>query len=111
MRARKLWWTPCTRLRPERVNEYHRCETARNFCRAPPRRAVRLFPAAGGAAAFGIQEKLESYLEYRIESAQMYLTEYMPVLQAGVIRRDGLTVSLIISELVSEIVSAYENRQ
>ena len=70
---------------------------------------VILIRAVDDAAALAIQEKLESYLAYRVESAQVYLTEYMPVLQAGVVRRDGLTVSLIVSEQVSEIVSVYES--
>ena len=68
-----------------------------------------LIRAVDEAAALDIQEKLESYLDYRVESARVYLTEYMPVLQAGVVRRDGLTVSLIVSEQVSEIVAVYEN--
>ena len=70
---------------------------------------IILIRAMDDAAALDIQKKLESYLDYRIESARVYLTEYMPVLQAGVVRRDGLTVSLIVSEQVSEIVSVYEN--
>lgn len=70
-----------------------------------------LIRAVDDAAARDIREKLESYLDYRVESARMYLTEHMPILQAGVVRRDGLTVSLIVSEQVSEIVSVYENWQ
>ena len=70
---------------------------------------IILIRAADAAAALDIQEKLESYLDYRVESARVYLTEHMPVLQAGIVRRDGLTVSLIVSEQVSEIVSVYEN--
>ena len=70
---------------------------------------IILIRAVDGAAARDIEEKLESYLAYRVESARVYLTEYMPVLQAGVVRRDGLTVSLIVSEQVSGIVSVYDN--
>lgn len=72
---------------------------------------IILIRAVDNGAARDIQEKLESYLDYRVESARVYLTEYMPVLQAGVVKRDGLTVSLIVSEQVSEIVSVYENWQ
>ena len=72
---------------------------------------IILIRAVDDAAAFDIQEKLESYLDYRIESARVYLTEHMPVLQAGVVRRDGLTVSLIVSEQVSEIASVYDSWQ
>lgn len=55
-----------------------------------------------------IEEKLQSWLTYREESARIYLTEYMPVIQAGVIRRDGLTVSLIVSSAADSIVQVYE---
>lgn len=72
---------------------------------------IILIRAVDDAAALAIQEKLESYLDYRVESARVYLTEYMPVLQAGVVRRDGLTVSLIISEQVSGIISVYESQR
>ena len=72
---------------------------------------IILIRAVDAAAALAIQEKLESYLAYRVESARVYLTEYMPVLQAGVVRRDGLTVSLIVSEQVSGIISVYESQR
>ena len=71
---------------------------------------IILIRAVDDSAALDIREKLQSYLDYRIESARVYLTEYMPVLQYGVVRQDGLTVSLIISEQVSGIVSVFENR-
>lgn len=70
---------------------------------------IILIRAVDDAAALDVQKKLESYLDYWIESARVYLTEYMPVLQAGVVRRDGLTVSLIVSQQVSEIVSVYKS--
>ena len=60
------------------------------------------------AAAKSMEEKLASWLSYREESARVYLTEYMPLIQSGVIRRDGLTVSLIVSEQVKEITAVYD---
>lgn len=59
-------------------------------------------------AAGNIQELLEKRLEYKQESGQLYLTEYQPTLQAGIVRRDGLTVSLIVSEQVEEILLVYD---
>lgn len=70
---------------------------------------IIIIRAVDDSAASDIQEKLESYLSYREEAAKIYLTEYMPVLQAGKIHRDGLTVSLIISEQAAEIVRVYDN--
>lgn len=60
-------------------------------------------------AAGNIQELLEKRLEYKQESGQLYLTEYQPILQAGVVRRDGLTVSLIVSEQVEDIMRVYDS--
>ena len=59
--------------------------------------------------ADAIQEKLENRLDYKERSAQVYLTENMPVIQGAVIRRDGLTVSLIVSEQAEQIVEVYDS--
>lgn len=59
-------------------------------------------------AAEKIQELLEKRLEYKQESGQLYLTEYQPMLQSGVVRRYGLTVSLIVSGQVEEILRLYD---
>lgn len=59
-------------------------------------------------SAKAMEEQLQSWLDHQIKSSQTYLTEYMPLLQAGVIRRDGLTVSLIVSPFAEKIVSLYE---
>lgn len=58
--------------------------------------------------AGNIQELLEKRLEYKQESGQLYLTEYQPMLQAGVVRRDGLTVSMIVSGATKEIIRVYD---
>lgn len=60
-------------------------------------------------AAGGIQALLEKRLDYKRQSGQLYLTEYQPMLQAGVIRRDGLTVSLIVSDQAQEILRIYDS--
>lgn len=60
-------------------------------------------------AAGSIQALLEKRLDYKRQSGQLYLTEYQPMLQAGVVRRDGLTVSLIVSAQVQEILRIYDN--
>lgn len=54
-----------------------------------------------------IQHQLEDRLAYKIKSVQQYFTEYQPMVQAGIVRRDGLTVSLIVSDQVSEIIQVY----
>ena len=59
-------------------------------------------------AAGDIQACLEKRLEYKQEYGRRYLTEYQPMLQAGVVRRDGLTVSLIVSGQVEEILRVYD---
>ena len=56
-----------------------------------------------------IQELLEKRLDDKREAGTLYLTEYQPMLQAGVVRRDGLTVSLIVSGQVEEIARVYDD--
>ena len=60
-------------------------------------------------AAKKILALLENRLEYKRKSAQMYLTEFQPMLQAGTVRQDGLTVSLIVSEKSEEIVRVFDS--
>ena len=59
-------------------------------------------------AAGQIQSLLEKRLEHKQEAGTLYLTEFQPMLQAGVVRRDGATVSLIVSERAEEIAQVYE---
>ena len=59
-------------------------------------------------AAGEIQKLLEKRLEYKRESGELYLTQYQPMLRGGVVRRDGLTVSLIVSGQVGEILGLYD---
>lgn len=54
-------------------------------------------------AAGKVQELLEKRLEYKRQSGERYLTEYQPMLQAGVVWRDGLTVWLVVSGQAEEI--------
>lgn len=55
-----------------------------------------------------VQELLEKRLDYKRESGELYLTEYQPMLQAGIVRRDGLTVSLIVSEQAEHIAQVMD---
>lgn len=65
--------------------------------------------AASAGDADQIQELLEQRLDHKREAGALYLTEYQPMLQAGVVRRDGLTVSLIVSGQVEEIIRVYDD--
>jgi len=59
------------------------------------------------AGAEAIEDKLNEWLTYQEEGSRVYMTENMPLFQTGVIRRDGLTVSLIVSARVAEIEAVY----
>ena len=64
--------------------------------------------ARSGGAAETVQALLERRLDYKRESGALYLTEYQPMLRAGSVRRDGLTVSLIVSgqaEAVAQLLA------
>ncbi|MBE6651539.1 MAG: DUF4358 domain-containing protein [Ruminococcaceae bacterium] len=56
-----------------------------------------------------IEEKLGKRLNYIKKSAENYLIEEMPIIEKAVIRRDGLTVSLIVSPKVDKIIEIYKN--
>ena len=65
--------------------------------------------AADETKAAEMEEKLSARLAYVEKSAGNYLTEYLPMISSAVIRRDGLTVSLIISDHVSEIEAVFDS--
>lgn len=60
-------------------------------------------------AADLIEKQLNSWLAYQIDAARIYMTENMPLLQTGVVRRDGLMVSLIVSSQVDEMLEIYSS--
>ncbi len=70
---------------------------------------IIILRAKDSAGAAVIEEKLSAWLTYQEEGSRIYLTEYMPLLQAGIVRRDGLTVSLIVSSQAREIEQVYQN--
>lgn len=69
---------------------------------------IVIIRAKDDSSAEDIQNKLEDRLAYKEQAAQMYLTEYMPIIQAGFVRRDGLTLSLIVSQQSEQILEVYE---
>ena len=70
---------------------------------------IAIVRAVDSRQADAIQSALEERLAYKEKSAQNYLTENLPVIQRGVIRRDGLTISLIVSEQVEEIEELFDS--
>ena len=60
------------------------------------------------AALYAILETRLAYIE---KSAQNYLTEYLPMIASAALRKDGLTVSLIVSPHVREIEQVYNSFQ
>lgn len=70
---------------------------------------IAIIRAVDSRQADAIQSALEERLAYKEKSAQNYLTENLPVIQRGVIRRDGLTISLIVSEQVEEIEELFDS--
>lgn len=68
---------------------------------------IILVQAVDEDAAQDIQRKLEDRLDYKSRSVQQYLTEYQSVVEGGVVRQDGLAVSLIVSAQIDEIIQVY----
>lgn len=63
--------------------------------------------AKDSISADSIKAALTARLDYLRDSVKRYLTEYQSLMNSGVVRMDGLTVSLIISEKVEEIEAVY----
>lgn len=63
--------------------------------------------AADTNSAERVEELLQNRLAYIKKCAENYLIEEMPIIEKAVIRRDGLTVSLIVSSMSAEIVEIY----
>jgi hypothetical protein len=67
--------------------------------------------AVDATNAADIETKLKDRLAYKKKSAEAYLTENLPTINAGVVRRDGLTVALIVTEDIASALKAYENAE
>jgi len=68
---------------------------------------ILIFRAADAASAERILETLENRLQYKRACAAQYLVENQSLLRDGVVRADGLTVSLIVTEDIEAVHSVY----
>ena len=68
---------------------------------------IIIIAAVDAENAKDIEAKLTARFENKSEAVKKYLTEYQTVVNSTVVRRDGLTVSLICSESVDKIVEVY----
>ena len=68
---------------------------------------ILIFRASDEASKEQILETLQNRLHYKQDSAAQYLTENQGILRDGVVRADGLTVSLIVTEDIAAALSVY----
>ena len=68
---------------------------------------IIIIAAIDAENAKDIEAKLNARFENKAEAVKKYLTEHQTVVNSTVVRRDGLTVSLICSEQVDKIVEIY----
>ena len=68
---------------------------------------ILILRAADDASVGQLKEALESRLKLKLESARLYLTENQSLLRTGVVRVDGLTVSLLVAEDMEAVLSVY----
>lgn len=67
---------------------------------------IAIVKAKDTDSADHIQILLQKRLDDKQKAAENYLTEFMPILKAGVVRRDGLTVSLLVTANMENVLSA-----
>jgi hypothetical protein len=70
---------------------------------------IIIIAATDAENAKDIEATLTSRFEQKAEAVKSYLTEYQSLVNSTVVRRDGLTVSLICSYKVDEIIKVYES--
>lgn len=68
---------------------------------------ILIFLAVDEAAAESLVSVLGTRLQYKRDSAAQYLTENQPMLEGGVVRRDGLTVSLLVTRDMDAVEGCY----
>ena len=69
---------------------------------------IVIIAAKSAEAADQMETKLKSYRSLMEQSAQLYLTGNLSAIQNGVVRRDGQTVSLLVSENLPDILAVYD---
>lgn len=69
---------------------------------------IVIVKAADKNTADQIQEKLQARLAYKTKVAENYTPDSIPSIQKGVVRQDGLTVSLLVSKDIDAIVKLYD---
>ena len=62
-------------------------------------------------AAAEVYKKLKARLEYKRKSAINYLPENIPIIDKAVIRQDGLTVSMLVSDNIDDIIKIYNSQR
>ena len=65
--------------------------------------------AKGQNEANLVREMLDSHIDFKIRSAANYFVETVPVIENGIIRQDGLTVSLIVSDELQAILAIFDS--
>ena len=68
---------------------------------------VLIFLAVDASAAEALETVLQGRLRYKQDSAAQYLTENQPLLESGIVRRDGLTVSLLVTAEQDAVKALY----
>jgi hypothetical protein len=89
-------------------NQYSLCAAYRTGLGMLPDEVI-IIRAVDADDALDVESKLKDRVEYKRKSAMVYLTENLPTIEAGVVRRDGLTVTLIVAEGIEAAIEAYEN--
>ena len=68
---------------------------------------ILIFRAVDDASASALEEVLHARLQYKQDSAAQYLTENQAMLEDGTVRRDGLTVALLVTADMDAVLDVY----
>lgn len=69
---------------------------------------IIIIQAVNSSKAYDIEVKLKERVEHKRKSAETYLTENLPIIDAAIVRRDTDTVSMLITENIDAVDSVYK---
>ena len=70
---------------------------------------IIIVKAVSKDAADNVKAKLEAWMAYKEKSAENYFTDTVDFIRNGVIRLDGLTVSLLVAADIDKVVKVFES--
>jgi hypothetical protein len=70
---------------------------------------IVIVKAVSEKAAEDVMARLEAWMAYKEKSAENYFSETVSSIHNGVIRQDGLTVSLLVASDIDSVINVFDS--